>query len=155
MIPKAATIKKLRKVQEYIVMEPRRFDMNFWGMAVRDIDAFAKEYHFSDLADLRPPCGTAGCLAGNALVVAKLIKPKYRTDDKLEVFEFPDDTPQIAAKWLGIDEAEAAKLFYLGGDTDDLGWPHEFTEKYDQAETLRKRAKVLSQRIDHYIQTGE
>lgn len=52
-------IKKLEKLKAYILEEPRRYRQAMW-IYPRNSDVFEEQ---------KPPCGTLGCLAGNACVM--------------------------------------------------------------------------------------
>ena len=100
----------------------------------------------------KPPCNTICCFAGWALALST---PK----ESLNV-EFGDDYIggffKINGKVSGAPEAEEAlgitrdqgdRLFY------EWEWPKKFQTRYFKAKTARGKAKVGSDRIDHFIAT--
>jgi len=165
MKPSKATIKKLRKLQEFIRKEPRRFDMSWWGTSVKNPEAL-KENPLARLIDQcgetnydlsvptflaqKPPCGTVACLAGSALMMAGKIKPKFSKveDGEIAVFDFGWDTPDVAAHYLGIDEDGQELLFHLEG------WPDKLQDGFEDL-TPKRQVERACKRIDHYIETGE
>ena len=167
MIPSAETIVKLRKLQQYILEEPKRFNLTFWGAHVdpkyqdktveelRDLLVFELSRSvIKDIKDASPPCGTVACLAGNVCVMEGIIKPV--DDMHQDAYVFSEETPSLACKALGIDEQEGEKLFYLHDWTDHGGWPQEFEFRLEAATPgTQKYAQVAVDRIEHYIQTGE
>lgn len=182
MIPSAETVEKLRKLQKYILEEPKRFNLNFWGAHVdkthieEDVDDLDAKLGY-DLAgeDIKlikqnyPPCGTVACLAGNVCVMEGTVQPDYifetESGEKIDVYTFSMDTPELACKSLGITESEGEKLFYLknwshwieeDGDYIRVGWPEDFAAKLKACTPgTPEYAQVAVERIDHYIKTGE
>lgn len=161
-------VELLRKVQQYILAEPKRFNLDVWGMTV-DPDFY--EELMEDTGDYeedsqillkdRPPCGAIGCIAGNTCIVNGNIIPSKHWGGA-EVYEFPADTLEIAAGALDIDRDQARKLFYLTpwGFFDDngkrVGWPQEFEERLDNTVIgTIEYAQVAVDRIEHFINTGE
>lgn len=169
---KVDTIKKLRKLQRYILEEPKRIHMNDWGAHVdpknkvakrRIKEAFCitKSYDRTDLLStllaVNPPCGTMACAAGSLCVIGGLIKPAKKRVNGGGYYQFPSNTPEIAAKYLGIDEEIADRLFYFKEwNDDDNGWPKKFENSLNNTKPGTKAyAKVVVARIEHFIRTGE
>ena len=155
-------VRLLRKVQKYILEEPKRFDLEFWGASIdpkefANLDQYASAVEHC-LAELRPPCGAIGCIAGNTLIVAGAIKPKELHGKNL--FEFGPDTLEKAAKLLKIDNDSAKRLFYLKewgqcANGEVIGWPEPFASELSQSEPGTKEyAQTTSARIDHFIATN-
>ena len=169
MIPSVYTIEKLRKLQQFILEEPRRFNLSFWGAHIgpEDIkeDCFDLADQLDDLGVIHveeiqnqyPPCGTVACLAGNVCVMEGVVKPDRILPGKLEIYSFDEDTPRIARLALGISENDAERLFYLRSfGFRDLGWPEEFERRVlNCTPGTKKYAQVAVDRIEHYIKTGE
>lgn len=167
MIPTAETVEKLRKLQKFILEEPRRFNLGFWGVHVAPERKTAsiseiEEFLSYDLAAEEvervlsnfPPCGTVACLAGNVCVMEKIVKPTV--DSWREVYSFSYDTRELACQALGISEEEGDKLFFLHSWGYRMGWPEEFDDKLRAAKPgTQEYAQIAVDRIEHYIQTGE
>jgi len=129
-------VKLLRKIQKFILAEPRRFFMTY-GVEPAEtlfISAGTKAY---------PPCGTTCCIAGAAYIIEnKIEKTLSKTRVEWEIVR------NTAVKVLGIPDRERTeKLFY------DEYWPLKFKIQYDDAETPLQRAKVGVARIEHFIKT--
>lgn len=125
-------VKKLRKLQRWILAEPLRFDMRHW--VNRDL---AKERH--------TPCGTVGCLAGMAVHMEG--RDPYEAQWRVQ-----DEAEEI----LGLDRETSNRLFF----TESMHplrkaekWPPKFDRAYAKAKTPRGRARVAVRRIDHFIAT--
>lgn len=103
---------------------------------------------FERAATARPPCGTTACIAGWALILSgKRLRPLVNYTEQ-------------GQKILGLTQTEAQKLFMVDR------WPEEFQKEYDEdaesclssgvpSEDVRKNARVVVSRIDHFIKTGE
>lgn len=158
--PNEKTVAKLRRLQKYILKEPRRFNLNFWGVhseedpeSLRDSGVYDNEI-VTILETQNPPCGTVACLAGNVCVMAKLVTPiDFEGHD---LYEFDNSTPTQAQEYLGISMEDADNLFYLQTwGVVDGGWPKKFEKqllKYTPGS--KEYAQVGVDRIEHYIQTG-
>lgn len=120
-------IARLRKVEKFILAEPRRYDQDekMRKLAKLELDNLGKQ---------APPCATMHCIAGAANAIEKRKRFGYHT----------------ARRFLGLTIDQAYKLFaYVDGN----GWPYAFQTAYNQARTLRERAKVAVARIEHFIKT--
>lgn len=160
-------VELLQKVRAHILEEPRRFNLEHWGGVIDP-----KEYEHieepwpeavEELEDViayqRPPCGAVGCIAGNTLILAGEVVPSEHFNG-LEVYVMPDNTLELAAKALGIDEEAARRLFYLkewghrGIFFGKVGWPMEFEEELGKhSPGTIEYAEVAAKRIDHFIKT--
>lgn len=124
-------VKLLRKVQKHILEEPRRINMN---TVISYVDPSDKE---------SPPCGTVGCIAGWTNILSRN----------------PDGYMYDAAAALDLNPAQKRRLFtepfYTGKKKfpADTTWPAKFAARYEKAKTAKTRAKVTSERIDHFIKT--
>src|SRR3954471_17554706 len=155
-------VELLRKVQQYILAEPKRFNLDIWGMTVDPDfyeelmeDAEGYEENKQMLLGSRPPCGAVGCIAGNICIVNGDIVPSKQWNGT-EIYEFPYDTLKLAALASGVDKDQARKLFYLipWGYSDDagnpVGWPKEFEERLNNATVgTFEYAQVAVDRIEH------
>ena len=104
-------VKLLRKVEKFLLDEPRRFDMSNWV-----IDSNSK------LARVLkpPPCGTMCCIAGAAVVIHEKIKLNHT------------DLTSVFGKSMGIldlPQDQAERLFAA------RNWPSKFCAAYNTART--------------------
>lgn len=133
------TIKRLREVEQFILAEPRRFDMWSGVQKTTDVRAFSG----GDRILQEPPCGTMCCVAGAAFIIGKKIelnKPYY--------FD-----------WISISSYAINKFFHFTYHQADLlffptNWPKIFKDAYDEADTPMLRASVGVARIEHFIATN-
>lgn len=145
-------VKLLRKVQKHILEEPRRIDMGLWGAAQSPV--------LGDDPRYVPACGTAGCIAGWAIILsqppaarAKLLKHGREIESKAMERE------ERIEKTLGRNPARTAKaLLKITPTMCDIlfhegRWPMPFAPDWLAAETPRQTAKRVAARIDHFIQT--
>lgn len=146
-MPKTINVKLLRKVQKFLLAEPRRFFMSVFGEGPEDI---GEEYYF-DNEKYRPPCGTMACIGGTAVwcekprVFAKMVKKNVSGDE----------LGDAAGKLLGLTTEQASRLFYFKDWNDgEIGWPDKFEIAYENAKTPLQRAKVGVARIERFIKTN-
>jgi hypothetical protein len=145
--PSAKVARLLRKVAAHILAEPKRLVMEDWIR--RD---------FSD-GSSKPPCGTAACIAGWALELTR--KPGQRRPR-------PDHHSALGSELLGMMDPETyEKATDYSYEFDDLkartserlfitdSWPEPYRTKYDAADNQAIKAKVVAQRIEHFIKTGK
>lgn len=130
--------KLLRKVQKHILAEPRRLDMNVLG------------YTLDVIEKTDPPCGTVGCIAGWA---ALLQNEKWFELSNAEKEGLMDWTEGETALKLTTEEAHRLFIEPKYAETEIHAWPLKFATRYLKAKTPRQRAKVTSDRIDHFIKT--
>ena len=141
-------VKLLRKVQKHILAVPERLDMDLICDKVNPEDNGA------------PPCGAVGCIAGWAHM---LTMDKFPVTEN-EFEQADNDAWKEGQKKLELDLREAERLFtepkFYGLSTldeEDVNyqetWPANFAKRYLNAKTAKGRAKVTSDRIDHFIKT--
>lgn len=130
-------VKLLRKVQEHIIEEPKRFVMRTFLARGDDYDgtpyAFlgddSKEFKFAE-------CNTAACIGGWAVLLSEGIKTE---------------------KGNIRGRAKAALELPKNFDEDRLfevsRWPDRFQKRFRQARSQRGRAQAAVERIDHFIRT--
>lgn len=167
--------KNLRLLQQYILDEPRRFDMADWLQSGYEPGAKREITFYEDPAAAvrdaaykaveNPPCGTIGCLAGNALLAIpagrKRLKAAnaFELDKKTGIININYDNVNAegdAIEVLGITEAQAENLFYLGTWAGNShGWGKKYSHAYEKASTPLARAKVAAKVIDRFIATGD
>lgn len=125
---KKINIRLLRKVQAAILRKPRQFQM---AMLFSGRDSMGKP---------ATGCGTAACVAGWAIFLAKRAK-------RLEDIRWPHSELTVATKALGLSNHQSCILF------DDANWPTPFKDKYWSAKTAQGKARVAAKRIEHFIKT--
>lgn len=125
------TINRLRKIEQFLIAEPRRFNM---GAGVE-----SSEMHRDMLGD--PPCGTACCIGGAGYVIGKRIKLAGSIVGWGSIEEF-------VIPWLGLDWKQVQRLFYM------MNWPPEFKQLYEDATTPLQRVAAGIVRIEHFILTN-
>ena len=140
-------IAKLKKLKKWILDEPRRYNQDCWLFG-RDSDVVREQ---------KPPCGTAGCLAGNACLMEGFVPRRVPWDYgyKLSHVVLPGSHDVIyvrekAEEILGLTEEQRIGLF--AADLD--GWPAEAQQLYDLATTPKQRAEAAAMAIDALIETG-
>ena len=130
-------VRLLRKIQRYIMEEPRRFMMR--GIIARGTPGKTDwDFHWSDIAHRVPPCGTAACIAG----WTNLLTGASQGDES--------DLTR-ARERLGITSPIAR---YAPDPLFDLqAWPEPFRSRYSKAANPKRRAQIAAERIDHFIKT--
>ena len=161
-VPKRA-INKINKVFTELQKVPGKFNMDYWGASVKDLKALSSTGEVNQhgvwlqwlgsvkiqLETKHPPCGTVACLAGQVLMTAKLIKPKFSTKEN-SFYVFPNNTPHKAAKYLGLKYSVAKKLFF------PFMWPQNFRTQLEMATPGTKAyLKIAKRRFEHLVKTGE
>jgi hypothetical protein len=137
---KKLNVKLLRRVQKHILAVPERLDMGFLALKVNTEDEGA------------PPCGTVGCIAGWAHMLTLKKFPKTSR----EISNADDVAWERAEKKIGLSHNDSYALFgepRFYQDTDFRRWPAKFAVRYLKAKKAKTRAKVTSDRIDHFIKT--
>lgn len=134
-------VKLLRLIQKHITEEPRRFFMSGIRFQAHDKERW-RDFAMNCVNDLSlsmPPCGTAACIAGWALLLSDC--------DAGEGLD-------TAASLLGIPQMESGHRDYDSLFLDS-SWPEPFKSKWKNAKTPKTRAKIACARIDHLIETGK
>ena len=126
----------LNKVKAYILEEPKRFNMNWWGK---------RKGHICDPdGDSIPPCGTVCCIAGTMYLLSHQENLKDISDS-----QFYDrmlfDAEAYASDILETSVNNMHPLFYIEN------WPEEFRIPYLNSYDLKEKAKITCERIDYYI----
>lgn len=141
-------IELFKKIKKHIKARPARLRMDNW---LRTGDA-KSEYHNSmpgygepDRFKL-PECGTVGCIAGWAYVLAR---PDLEKDPNFKLSLRSGGSINIAsygAKDLGITQGiKPFELFYVDY------WPQPWVDNYRNAKTQKERAKIVCEIIDEFI----
>lgn len=129
----------LRRVQKHILAEPQRYDQD-------KVLIVPEDYYYNPIR--KPACGTVGCIAGWATLLA---------DGKKEISETPSPfqisrTYEHARKLLGLDEEQFQRLCGFSAD-----WPFEFRQEYiddpQSQNDLVHNAQLASKRIDKFIES--
>jgi hypothetical protein len=132
-------VELLRKVEAHILEEPKRLYMRTW-VKHKDQDGVLRIRGQEGRQRDYPACGTAGCIAGWAVMLSYAeSKTPITTVDG-------DDLGEEARLLLGLGIFEAHRLFV------PLNWPLEFRQGIsDDGEP--ETAKVAVRRIEHFIET--
>lgn len=135
---KRRNIALLRKVKAAILRYPDQFEMRGW---------------FSDSlwikGNWREPgrCGTAACIGGWAVHIAKKLRKLSETENILIATE--EYAGELAREVLRLNSHDSRALFLAAK------WPLKFYFDYAKARTPKERAKVAAKRIDHFIEHGD
>lgn len=126
----------LLKAADYIREEPSRFIMgdgivraNSGGVVH---DGWTGVYAF----DTQPPCGTACCIAGAVVIVARGVPSTRKAWVQVE-----DEATEL----LGLTLEERGRLFYFDG------WRHDLQQKFAKAETAQERVEAGLAQIEYFI----
>ena len=129
------SVTNLRKVKQFILKEPRRFNMQAGVEPSRLI---------SDQLE-QPPCGTACCIAGAAYIIKNEIK---LTGRKHGLHVFLPTVIMEGQLFLELTYDQKETLFY------PWHWPQPYMKLYEKAETAQERAAVGALMIEHFIAAG-
>jgi hypothetical protein len=132
--------KLLRKVRNRIAKIPESYDQGQW---VSESD--------------RSPCGTAACLAGEAIIVAapsiqegikslNLAVRQYGRASRSDV-----GVVKKARTLLGITLDESDAMFDSFGD----GWPEPYRTRFQRLKTNKAKAKVAVAYLDECLKRGK
>lgn len=135
--------KLLRQVRAHILGEPRRLRMEHGIKPQRGKGA--------------PPCGTVGCIAGWAVILANK-KRSETIKDMIDRMSIPrSETSRRERSWSAVKDmatelleivpASADRLFYT------LEWPQDLKDAYAVAGTAAGRARITARRIARFIKT--
>jgi len=106
------------RIKAHILEEPKRLDIHNWFTSLRHVRP-----------EQRPSCGTIGCFAGWAHILAGGSK-----HDVVNVFSF--------ARELQIDYSLADKACFLNS------WPKKFLVMWNAAKSAKQRARVAGMVLD-------
>lgn len=133
-------IAKLKKLKKFILAEPRRYRQEYW-LYGKDSEVVREQ---------KPPCGTAGCLAGCAVLMEGYVVSGYnRAGEFSNCRKFRGrklfNVEGVACEILEIPWEDSSCLF-------DLGYWYSTPRKaYLKAETSRERAKAAAMQLDFVI----
>ncbi|SRR6266566_448557 len=139
-----ANIRKLEKLKRFLLAEKgATYRQNYWiygsGSAV--------------VMEQKPLCGTAGCLAGNAVLMEGYVAP----ESNCLLLDWEFDSVMEPSNTMFIVEALAAKILGLNSkerwlfDSHCTDWPSEAKFAYRQAKTPLERAEAACLAIDALI----
>lgn len=133
-------VARLQRIRDHVAATPDVFDMDDWVGR----------------------CGTVCCFGGHAALDAGYIV--VRTSPRPDTFAVYYDitaaglasaphvtwfnTDPMFAAALELSKAQADRLFYIDG------WPKDFRELFQKAETAAARATIAAKRIDRFIGSG-
>lgn len=126
----------LLQIAEKAIKFPATMDMNWFGETVAKDDDH--------------PCGAVACIAGTAILLTSA-----RSFRRLARDGCVGDWFHKAAKILGLNNAQAERLFYPDRPLCELRvWPRKRWLSYKEARTYKARARVVYNRILHFIKTN-
>jgi hypothetical protein len=139
-------VEKLRELQKFIQIEPRRFTMKeglrkFDPILYSSQEGFVKALRLLEM----PPCQTAACLAGEAVLMENP-EAKARESNWYDVY-------MKALSILDLTNDEGDRLFYFNHTPRFSLGDGQFAARYEAAETPKERVQVAVDFIDHFIKT--
>ena len=133
-------IRRLREVKQHILAEPDRLMMRAWSFRTYGGVMYDSLKGYGLVGDapvkLKPPCGTAACIAGWVCLLDSLFEPTFGRGSS------PDGWK--AAKLLGSDEDTMWQLFMVSN------WPQRLQDKFATI-NLRQRASAAGEAIELFI----
>jgi hypothetical protein len=134
-------ITKMRKLKKWILAEPGRYDQRWWIYGKGSCVVMTQ----------RPPCGTAGCLGGNACLMEGLVpKPVYKGEDRIDSVTDGLNTFDVSLKAqeiLGLTDKQQHDLFAANCD----GWSGEARHAYLGATNPQEKANAAAMELDRLI----
>lgn len=132
-------VRLLREIQKAVLEDPARLDMN--------VGLCTAKYYREKFKDDGPRCGTVGCIAGHAVALAGT--PNIPTQG-IRAWHCYDGIEQEALHLLDLERAQGNRLFH------SVKWPEKYQDALNCATYgTAEYAQVTSDRIDHFIATGE
>ena len=127
------TISRLRKIEKFILKEPKRFNMRE-GLVLSENAVDQLE---------QPPCGTACCIAGAAYIIGNDFK----------------NLNNISREWTQVGSYATGYLDFRDYRTRDRllhanEWPEFYKTSYIHSKTAAERAFIGAARIEHFIATN-
>lgn len=134
-------IAKLQKLKKFILAEPRRYQQEWWLYGPQSAVVLKQ----------KPPCGTAGCLAGNTVLMEGYVPFGTSDEERFDSCNKPGgrsyEVRVTAMKILGLTEDQSRKLF----EASCLGWGTIPRKGYQEATTPLQRAQAAAMEIDRLI----
>lgn len=146
---KPEAIELLQKVKAHILEEPRRLNMDNWGITrTRYNDTFGRDKVKDTYAESCPvyefpPCNTVGCIAGWTAMLSG-IEPDNATlivDNAIVLLGLSDGTSG------DNDPLSYGKLFY------PTQWDGNWGKTYAASTSVEGKAQVVADYIDYFIET--
>lgn len=157
----------LHSVGREIEMSESRLNIELFKKVRDRIAAVPESYDQSTYrrADRRAPCGTAACLAGEAIICdAPTVEDGVA---ELREYDDVDFVAERAAELLGLPQPDwgkhsetgdgynvTARLFACHEDYE-VFWPEPFASQFAEAGTTSERSRVAVAYLDHIIATGK
>jgi len=130
-------VKLLEKVRAAILAEPAQFVMSELYSEGEALGSF-------DVPRKIPNCGTAACVAGWAVTLGA----RFRNPKTASASSFRNGwMAERAEELLVLNYVQGNRLFYVHE------WPQSFLDRWREDETLKGRARIAAERIDHFIAT--
>jgi len=155
---KKKTAEVLRAAVAALERHPSKFNMAEWFQFKED----GKRLKPKDSQDF---CGTACCLAGQIVLNAganRDLLHKFEIECSVSFKDiFPNKLKKIINDYTLYPYKNVAQI--IANLDDDQGtalffadyWPGQFRDRYANAKTGKASVKILKQRVEHFIETGE
>jgi hypothetical protein len=130
------TVRMLRKVQRFLMEEPRRFNMR---------EGVVSSTAIKDQLE-QPPCGTACCIAGAIYILGNSVALHGQHIGFIVIEHY-------AAAQFNLRGSLASRLFFYNSGLPDERWPNFYANAYQAAQTPLERACIGVARIEHFIAT--
>lgn len=98
-------------------------------------------------------CGTAHCIAGHAVAIAKpeVFAEAQRLEARQSFCEADDLIRNTASRLLKLGGQKSTAWKSLCHSAAD--WPEKFSDRYSRCNTPKHRARIAADRIDSFIES--
>lgn len=129
-------IELFKKIRERIATVPQSYNQTLW-------------YTHEPTS----PCGTAACLAGEAIICAAPTLAEGIANLRVHALDH-DDVPHTAGELLGLGRGYYSRPGSTIFDGDASGWPVPYRLQYQEADSDVERAAAAVAFLDYIIATG-
>lgn len=139
-------IELFKKIKKHLHAKPARLRMDNWvRRGEPNQELFNTGPGYGEPATFKlPSCGTVGCIAGWAYILAH---PEIANDPTFGRFGGSINVASYASGDLGINlDFRPFELFYV------TYWPEPYATDYPNAKTQKERTKIVCEVIDLFIQ---
>ena len=135
--------KAILELADYIEANPKHYDQRNWSSLYGQMTKRTQ-----------PTCGSAGCLAGNAAMLAGFVVvggvcfPPGHSYFDAEFKRLTEDVSLVAENLLGLcqlsEDLDCGDSYDLFTDDPSVYWPDPYCIRYNEATTAEGRAKVAA-----------